>query len=247
MSKAERARARFALAFDRKVPAGPCPSPEDILCWHEKALDAARADAVRRHVAHCDSCFVLWSGLVDVGPMPVEQQATAAAPRWWQRWRVGPALPGLVAAVAAVALWLGTLDSDPLPGYNIQLRGGMDVRGTAAAAGPLTLIDETLLEIVLTPAIAVDGTIAMRLYAQAGDLIEPVDAKVQITDKGVASIEGLVGTDIVVPPATDRLLVAVGRAGKLPPGVALARELGDRTSVSTSDWQGWSIVVTINP
>ena len=43
-----------------------CPSDEELAAWFDRRLPRKQADDITFHVSHCDGCYPLWSGLVDV-------------------------------------------------------------------------------------------------------------------------------------------------------------------------------------
>lgn len=239
MSNADRIRAKFALAHGKTPVGDQCPPLEQIVAWHEKTLDAADATVMQSHVAHCDLCFALWSGMLALEPDPVA--AASAAPvsrrRWWQF-----ALPGAAVGAMALTLWLGFLGADPLPAYSLDVRGGMEMRGGDAA--PLVVLSEdSLLQIVVAPASRVDEPIEAAGFFQGTGDLQPLPVDVTVSAKGVASVEALVGTDLIVAPGTTRLIFVVGRPGELPSAEALTDTLGAKSSVAGKGWQAFAVDV----
>ncbi len=145
-------------------------------------------------------------------------------------------------SVVAISLWIGLLGNDPLPAYSLDVRGGMELRG-GEAEPILKLGDNTLLQILLAPASAVSEQIEAQAYGQSAAGLVPLTVTMDVTDKGVASLRAVVGSDIIIAPDTRRLLIVVGREGALPGGNELLNALGERSQLIQDDWQAFSIDV----
>ncbi|MFK7886820.1 MAG: hypothetical protein AB8G16_08135 [Gammaproteobacteria bacterium] len=241
MSNADRIRAKFALAHGKAAVEHDCPPLESVLAWHEKTLDAGKATAIQTHVAQCEHCFALWSGLVALAPAEAEVPVAAPRRRWWQF-----GVPALALGAVAISFWIGIFNQPALPAYSMEIRGGLEMRGGDTTPA-LILRDDTLLRVVVAPARAVDESMAAVAFAKSSATLTPLPVTMTVSDKGVASLEAVVGSDLRVGTGVERLVFVVGREGKLPSEAVLMQALGDQFEVARADWQAFSVELSDTP
>lgn len=243
MTLLDRLRAKLALAIDRDRIDGDCPSPEDIVAWHENALPAHEARRVKAHLARCSECAAQWTGLVSVMMEDDAMQATTPERRpFWRGWSLG--LPALALGILGVALLPSLLDPGPaLPGYTLSAQGGMTARG--GDDEPIVLSEGSALEIVLSPDVASDLEVDATLYAEIGERLEAWPAPVEVTDKGVIVVDAVVGIDVDMPSGAERLWLVTSLPDATFDPEALRR--GDGQPVSGRGWRAWPIPVQVAP
>lgn len=261
VTASRRSRAMFALGVGERQPHGSCPAPEAILAWHEQTLSATEADKVETHVAHCDSCFAIWTGLMRLNEEAQSEVApdaateTTPADNFVARLRRSMANTGgkrtfALAASLVLAGFLGLAllnygsRTNPFPVYELDARGELSYRGGENTT-TLTVNAGSLLRLVLTPETAPDEPVEMRVYTIAGDVAQEIRSDAQVSDDGVAWIEGVVGTDIVLPSGTTGMLVVIGRPGLLPAATQIHEIVSDVSGASsplqTEDWTAWKL------
>lgn len=153
-----------------------------------------------------------------------------------------------VAAAAALVLFLRVPDTQPpLPGYTLELSGGIQEKRGGQPGPPSTVVrcgnqpgppqvfmlceDQTGLtrvfplgsqfELVLRPQTAVSGPIAVRYFLGRGTALHHWPAPDEITTDGSVRIAGTVGPEIAIPSGKWTLWVVVGRPGTLPDAAEL--------------------------
>ena len=239
MTLFERLRVRLALAIGQRPLEGPCPEPEDIVAWHERALPGAEARRIRAHVAHCETCYALWTGLLSLDAKP--QVVPEPSPHRWRRggWL---ALPVLALGVIGVALLPFLLPStgSSLPDYTLSVQGGLTVRGGASEA--ISLADGSALEIVLAPDTAWSAPVQIAVFAET-DVLTPLDVPSVTTDKGVVIVDAIVGEDIKPPVDTRAIWVVLAREGQLPDFGALRLSEIDAATTTGRGWRAWRVEV----
>ena len=243
MTLLQRIGARLALALGQKPDDGTCPPPEDVVAWQEGALASAEAARVKAHVAHCETCFAMWTGLLAVGQAEdTAPAASSARSRWWRSWRwVMPALAMGVVAVALIPTLLGPAPDGAFPAYTISAQAGLEVRGAGDEA--LTLSDGSALEIVLAPETASDETVDVFVYAEVGGALSTLEVPYSVTDKGVVVVDAIVGEELVVPDGTRALWVVLARSGSQPGVDSLADSVASDEPVTGDGWRAWRIEV----
>jgi len=98
----------LVLALSQESATGDCPSMEQIVAWHEHRLIGRPGAEVESHVARCQHCYGIWSGLLDAAgvdnePRPQDRrdprrQRCWSWTRWYSRRRAGLVSGGLIAA-----------------------------------------------------------------------------------------------------------------------------------------------------
>ncbi|MBC8074081.1 MAG: hypothetical protein IAG13_37520 [Deltaproteobacteria bacterium] len=142
-------------------------------------------------------------------------------------------LAAAVAIAAALVLWLAGPSSgseDVLPGYAIStLRGG-----ASAVRSDRTNVDRTLvladdaqeIDVVVAPAQAVTGPVAVTLIAEASGRaaqLVAVDAA-EISPSGSVRLRGPLSRFIALEPGTWQLWIVVTRADERPKSADAARD-----------------------
>lgn len=238
-----------ALADPGAPLTSPCPSTEQIAAWHDEALPDNEALMVKEHVARCDQCFDLWSGMLDAlkAPATVTEIARPQPPAWRRP------LLALAATLFGIALLLPLLiERAPatLPAYQVRVNQSATLRGDepAPAARVITLAPGDRFQMLFLPTIDVSGDVQAAAFVQRDGRWEPLEAPPVIDQSlGVLEINGTVGTTVRFPHARNDLMVAVGRAGHLPDSATLERELGANYSNTTPGWTAWRFTVVITP
>ncbi len=239
----QRIRAKLALAFGQKPPEATCPEPEDIVAWREGALASAEAARVKAHVAHCEACFVLWTGLLAVER--AEKTAPAAPPArsaWWRSWRwVVPAVAMGVVAVALSPMLFGPGPDGMLPAYTFSAQGGLEARGAGDDA--LILTEGSALQIVLAPETASAEAVELAVYAEVGGVLSGLTVPFSVSEKGVVVVDAIVGEDFDVPVGTRALWVVLARPGRRPQVDALEGVPPSGEPLAGDAWRAWRIEI----
>lgn len=130
---------------------------------------------------------------------------------------------GLAAAAVLVAVLVLPGRSGPLPAYSAEVQGGdLSDRGTAGAEAPgiPTFSPGSRFELLLRPAEAVQGNIAVRclLVAAGGGPPRPFPACDDAKRSGDGSLRvvGTVGSEVQVPAGDWTIWAIVARPGELP-------------------------------
>lgn len=139
-----------------------------------------------------------------------------------------------LAAAAALAFFLlrpGPV-GEPVPGYGLTVEGGeKPMRSTDPVGGPPRLLPDSRLRLVLTPAAAATGTIAVRGWKIRDGQAHPWPVTPRIAPNGAALIEGTAQSlGLNDAPGRVTLVVAVGREAALPPVEAVADLLTPATA-----------------
>ena len=173
--------------------------------------------------------------------------------RRWPRRRWAAA--GLAAAaLLTFALW--PHGQPPLPGYAAHLAGGVqtmrapaDPRPAAGEAGEAVVFAPgNAFELVLTPAEPVRGRLTVATFvAPAGAAARPITLPAEVSLQGAVRIAGRVGGEVALPPGESDLLVAVGRAGRLPPPEELVERLAAGARAEGRGWVAWRLPVVLRP
>ena len=132
--------------------------------------------------------------LVDAGRKRA-RPVSARASRWGRGWAWGSA--AAAAAAAAVMLWIGHWPSairarPALPSYALAVSGGeRELRDPTAPAGAaVRLRPDSRLELVLRPATAVAGPVAVQAFLARGEAMEPLPLQFEISPEGAARAAG---------------------------------------------------------
>ena len=153
-------------------------------------------------------------------------------PRRASRWAGWSA----VAAAAALVLLLRAPDTQaPLPGYAVELTGGVQEMRGDPASPPRTFPPGSPFDLVVRPQTAVSGPLEARYFLSRDGALQPWDAPGEITEEGVVRVAGTVGEEIAIPPGEWTLLIVVGRPGRLPDAAALSTHLA-RPPPGKPDW-----------
>jgi hypothetical protein len=85
-----------------------CLDPETLALWVDDGLSTAERATAERHVADCARCQATLAALVRIAPVPEPNRP------WWQTLRAAWLAP-LVAATAAVVIWIAVPSAPPPP------------------------------------------------------------------------------------------------------------------------------------
>jgi len=139
----------LALALGKDPVTGDCPSMEQIAAWHDGRLTASLGAEVESHVARCQHCYVIWSGMLDAIAVDSEVHSqnrpdrSYSRPWSWMGWRPDwrTVLAGGGLATAGIVLLVSLfLDSERSPWSQFEnIEQGYL---TIAAAGLAAAIDE---------------------------------------------------------------------------------------------------------
>jgi len=249
----------LALALANDAPSGPCPDAQDILAWHEEMLSGEKATQVEAHVARCEHCHTLWTGLLRTDP-PAEVALAPAG--WWRRLLAVVARPrmpamlagSLAAGLALVAVvnltFLGGPATPPVPGYELMIQGRAITRGvdTQDPDAPVALRNGNRFSVILRPDTTLNEAVEARaLIVEDGvprDLGAPPP---RIMDNGVIVFEGRVGDDVILPAGASTLILVGGRAEALPDPSDLVQRLDSENRLTTHDWVAWRIEIQLEP
>jgi hypothetical protein len=241
------ATALSALAEPGEPLTSPCPTMEEIAAWHDGALADDDASRVKAHVARCDTCFDLWSGMLEaLGEPAATSNVVSLKPAPWRR-----PLLALAASFLCIALLLPVLTNRApadLPAYQLQVSQSATLRGDepAPTARVITLAPGDRFEMLFLPASEVAGKIEATALVERNDRWEALVAPPVIDQSlGVLEITGTVGTTVTFPQARNELIVAVGRAGQLPDAATLVQALSSEFTTSTPTWTAWRFTVVI--
>lgn len=255
--RAEQAETLLAVALTAAPPSGECPSDEAISAWHEGKLQNAEGEHVQHHVANCDRCYVLWTGLLAADDLEADAAPdTSGFPAKLATWlrsmmaMPSPALAAGVVAVIAGGLILNLLQTEmqPIPGYELTLDGVTRVtRGPGDNTDSVAIFDQgNRFSLRLTPETAVADTLDARLYiVKDGSMQQLATPGIRLSDKGVLQIEGIVGDDIHLPLGDAELLVVIGYKRHVPDPDTIRSGLAQQKAVKFEGWSGWSIATRV--
>lgn len=255
---ADKADSLMALAMSAETAPGPHPTAEQIAAWHESALDAAEASQTERHVAHCDQCYAVWSGLLvlDSNAVITHDNPIERVRQWLSRWLGNRAtLQGLAAmmVIAFVGTALSTLleFGASMPGYNLSLEGNTQFyRSNTQAPVPGAAAEfesGNQFRLILTPDSAVREPVAAKLFL-LHDAAIPVDLptpQAQITSKGAIRIDGEVGTSVTLPPGKAELYVVIAFSDDFPDEQQVFEALAGNDTASHKQWRAWRIPIVV--
>ncbi|MCB9727281.1 MAG: hypothetical protein H6744_00540 [Deltaproteobacteria bacterium] len=198
---------------------------EDPARWAAFApLDEAAQERVHREVARA-----LDGAAAGEGGAPV----IALAPRRKARWaRLAMVVAPLAAAAALVLVLRGPLggtDGPPLPGYGLEVSGGLaTVRGAEAPEPSRRFTPDSPVELLLRPQQAAQGPVAVRAWRRMpGQAWQAWDAPAQISAEGSARIAGSAAELLGTTPGVVGLRIVVGRPDELPGGPEAQGDGGD--------------------
>lgn len=158
----------------------------------------------------------------------------APAPRadrvTWSRWSRVAGI-GLVAAAAAAALVVttrGPRGTATLPGYQLEVRGGVSSERGERGAEPIRVAPDTRLSLVARPRQDARAAVGARVVVLRGDRARVLDARPRIGPTGVVTAE-LGAADVLdAGDASAEVIVLVGAGSALPEDtaalLALARQ-----------------------
>lgn len=246
---ADVARALLALAQSERPPGGPCPAPATIAQWQDGVLAETQAAALLAHVAHCQRCLNLWSGLLETLGVVDEPVAVPVQQRR-PSWRT----PALVAATLAVVAVAGMLlryvpgGAPGLPAYSLSLADRMGQRGGAEPADAVFQFGPgDTFQLNLRAATAVTDALEVRAYVDPGSGPLPLVAPpARIATSGGAQIAGTVGTDVQLPGGSSTLVVVIGRQGRLPDVTDIMATLKATGHVTERNWSAWALVLEVS-
>jgi hypothetical protein len=194
-----------------------------------RPLDAAEREAV------LDAVFSrLDAGdVADSEPVGAVAPAIALESRRPSRGRLGAMLGAAVAIAAALVLWIarpGVRPGEALPDYAISTLHG----GASTVRSDPTEVDRTLvltdgaqsIDVVVAPAHAVTGPVAVTLIAEASDRpaqLVAVDSA-EISPSGSVRLRGPLSKFIVLEPGTWQLWIVITRADDRPTSAEAARD-----------------------
>lgn len=155
-------------------------------------------------------------------PPPVIVSPRPAEP-WWAgivRWlRSGWVMtPVWVAALAL--LFLRMSSQDPLPGYQIEVRGGdHQLRGAEDAPPALHLSPGSRVDMVLHPDRDVAGAVRAAAFRRSGAEWVEAGLTIEVSPQGAVRATGVVGEGIPATPGRVDLAIVITR-GEEPPSAA---------------------------
>ncbi|MCU0662963.1 MAG: hypothetical protein MUC50_11635 [Myxococcota bacterium] len=117
----------------------------------------------------------------------------SSAPRWKRSFVVGAPIVAAAAAVIALALWPVSPSGPRLPGYTLELEGGLaKVRAVATptADEPVRLSANTTLQLRLRPATRTSEPVFVRLIAAGSEAASQrvVDPVVEVSESGTVTV-----------------------------------------------------------
>lgn len=257
------------LARQEGVPEAPAPRPEDESRWEALCrgeLDDAEREALRREAERspvAERRWALYRPLDAAVRGRLGEQVRASleghrgepggdavvvpiAGRRPARWRLAMAAASVAAASLLWLLWpASTLP--PLPSYTLDLEGGRRAQRAGAAAASGELLAEGRIEIVLRPATAVSGPLAVRAFIARGGAVAPWPLPAEIASSGAVRIAGAVRELLPAEPGAFQLAVAIGRPGRLPEAAEVAARLAAAGGAATSDWTLLSVHLRLLP
>lgn len=155
---------------------------------------------------------------------------------WW--W--APAVAASV--VAVIVLWPGRAPT-PLPGYSVELAGGVHGERSPDLPPPVPVFETgTRFELTLRPRTRVEGRLEIRGYLAPGDRPDRFDLEPWLTreappGRGAVTIDGIVGEDIDLRPGEWSLWMVVARPGAMPEIDELEADL----TRGVTRGQGWIV------
>ena len=158
----------------------------------------------------------------------------------WQRV-VTVAVP--LAAAAALVLWLAQpAHVSPLPAYQLSASGESAVRSDPSTAGPIRLTPGSQLRLVIRPATAVEGDVAVRFHAKQADQIEPLAIEAERAEAGALRLNAPAERIFGSRRGTWTLVALVGRPEVLERDAAhiLRSEASEGLG-----WQRFAVEVTL--
>jgi hypothetical protein len=216
-------RRAFASAEDRRWQAlaegradaaeAAAAKAEDPERWDAyRPFDAAAAEAVHQRVAEA---------LERRSVASPARNVISLADRRAGMWRRLAMVAVPLAAAAALVLMLRPFDGPalaPLPSYALEIAGAEAlVRGAESAPGPEVFTPQSSLVVVLRPASAAPGDLALRAWQRhSGGAWQIWEPKVEWSADGAARIAGSAGALLGETPGLVDLRVVVGRKGELP-------------------------------
>jgi hypothetical protein len=174
--------------------------------------------------------------------------------------RLTPVLAGAAAIVllvpAAFLAWQATHRAvlEPLGTYSMELHGSIqEMRGPVepVPTAPYEFAPGMTFDLNLFPEESVAGPIEVVTFVSHDEEgFTSWRVPVERSDEGAVRIAGRVGTEIVLPAGTSRLLVAIGRANSIPRADELNRRLSadgqsPQAMVQERDWAAWTLRVRV--
>jgi cellulose synthase operon protein C len=194
-------------------------------------------------------------GSTNAGGNGTDARAAIALRHAW-----APALAASAVAIAVIAvIWQhGTLPGQPpLSAYTFELRGALATQrapqayviapnaGAEPPAPPLRFAREGRLEILLRPQQIVTGPIDVLAFRLVGGVLHPWSAPVEVSREGAVRIAGRIGEEIALPAGESTLIVAIGRAQRMPRPETIVERLESTPAVQEADWAAWRVTVQI--
>ncbi len=186
---------------------------EDPERWETyRPFDEAATEAVHRRVAEA----------LEARDAPsTGGKVISLADRRGGTWRRLAMVAVPLAAAAALVLMLrpfGGPGQAPLPAYALEIAGAEAlVRGADGAAGPQVFTPRSSLVLVLRPARAATGELALRAWRRhSGGAWESWDPDVEWSTDGAGRIAGDAATLLGASPGLVDLRVVIGRRDDLP-------------------------------
>jgi hypothetical protein len=129
------------------------------------------------------------------------------------------AVAALAAAAASVVLLLRPLP--PLPGFSLEVSGGVSASRSLEPEKPLALAPGDSFQVIVRPATEVShgSKLEVLCFLVRGQELRPLEVQPEILPNGLVRMKGSLGRDLL--PGTWTLWAVVGRPGKLPEPAAL--------------------------
>jgi hypothetical protein len=183
-----------ALAREREAGADAAwPSDDEALRPLDEREAAAMLDAV-------------------LGAAPAATPRAPARPR--RRGRVWAGLAGVAAAAAAVLVLTTRGDPPALPDYRLAASAGeQTLRSAPAREGRARYATGSRVHLVASPADAVGGAIAVRVYVRHAGETRRLDVPVEVSPSGAVRLDAVAGETLPLPEGDGALVLLVRPAG----------------------------------
>lgn len=230
---------------------GSHPDLEELAAYHSGTLSEPDEERIREHLVLCPECagllldlddFAADAARVEDEPEDARVVPIRARSRRWPWW-AATAAAAAAALVLVVRSW-----GPPLPDYGAPRWSG-DLRPTrASGAEPEVPVFATgrRFALELPPETAVEGPVTARAYLRRNDGLRALSTStLEVTPEGVISLEGVVGTEVLLPEGESELTLAVARPGALPSRRRLLDELERRDASRGRGWIGFTRKVRV--
>lgn len=193
------------------------PLDED---FHNRTVDRL-ARMLSTPVAKVQPALVLAAPVVAT---PAATPAPIVSPRpaepWWAglvRWLRSGWVMTPVLVMALALLFLRSTGGEPLPSYEIEVRGGdVQTRGVEQAPAALRLSPGSRVDLLLRPDRDVRGTVRAAVWRRDGASWVEAGLAVEVSPAGAVRATGTVGEQIPATPGRVELAVVIAGGGEAP-------------------------------